>query len=46
MLLAAIAGRTERLRLGTAVTVLSSDDPIRVYQRFCTLNAVSTAAPR
>src|SRR5215210_5963430 len=41
VLLAAIAGRTQRLRLGTAVTVLSSDDPIRVYQRFSTLNAVS-----
>jgi probable LLM family oxidoreductase len=41
VLLAAIAGRTKRLRLGTAVTVLSSDDPIRVYQRFSTLNAVS-----
>jgi probable LLM family oxidoreductase len=41
VLLGAIAGRTERLRLGTAVTVLSSDDPIRVYQRFSTLNAVS-----
>src|ERR671916_2305911 len=41
VLLAAIAGRTERLRLGTAVTILSTDDPIRVYQRFSTLNAVS-----
>ena len=41
VLLAAIAGRTERIRLGTAVTVLSSDDPIRVYQRFSTLNAIS-----
>ena len=41
VLLAAIAGRTERIRLGTAVTVLSSDDPIRVYQRFSTLDAVS-----
>jgi probable LLM family oxidoreductase len=41
VLLAAIAGRTARLRLGTAVSVLSSDDPIRVYQRFSTLNAVS-----
>jgi probable LLM family oxidoreductase len=41
VLLAAIAARTERIRLGTAVTVLSSDDPIRVYQRFSTLNAVS-----
>ena len=41
VLLAAIAGRTERIILGTAVTVLSSDDPIRVYQRFSTLDAVS-----
>ena len=41
VLLGAIAGRTNRIRLGTAVTVLSSDDPIRVYQRFSTLNAVS-----
>src|SRR5215207_8016575 len=41
VLLGTIAGRTEGIRLGTAVTVLSSDDPIRVYQRFSTLNAVS-----
>ena len=41
MVLAAIAGRTERIRLGSAVTVLSSDDPVRVYQRFATLDAVS-----
>lgn len=41
MVLAAIAGRTERIRLGTAVTVLSSDDPVRVYERFATLDAVS-----
>ena len=41
VLLGAIAGRTERIHLGTTVTVLSSDDPIRVYQRFSTLNAVS-----
>lgn len=41
MLLAAIAARTEKIRLGTAVTVLSSDDPIRVFQRFSTLNALS-----
>jgi probable LLM family oxidoreductase len=41
VLLAAIAGRTSRIRLGSAVTVLSSDDPIRVFQRFSTLNAVS-----
>lgn len=40
-LLAALAGRTSRIRLGTAVTVLSSDDPIRVFQRFSTLNAIS-----
>ncbi len=39
--LAAIAGRTERILLGSAVTVLSSDDPVRVYQRFATLDAVS-----
>lgn len=41
MVLAAIAGRTERIRLGSAVTVLSSDDPIRVFQRFATLDAAS-----
>ena len=42
VVLAAIAGRTERIHLGSAVTVLSSDDPIRVYQRFATLDAVSS----
>ncbi|MGP8119550.1 MAG: LLM class flavin-dependent oxidoreductase [Xanthobacteraceae bacterium] len=41
VLLAAIAARTSRIRLGSAVTVLSSDDPIRVFQRFSTLDAVS-----
>jgi probable LLM family oxidoreductase len=41
VVLAGIAGRTERIRLGTAVTVLSTDDPVRVYERFSTLNAVS-----
>src|SRR6476620_4386436 len=41
MVLAAIAARTRRIRLGSAVTVLSSDDPIRVFQRFSTLDAVS-----
>ncbi len=41
ILLAAIAARTSRLRFGSAVTVLSSDDPIRVFQRFSTLNAIS-----
>jgi probable LLM family oxidoreductase len=41
VLLGAIAGRTQRIRLATAVTVLSSDDPVRVFQRFSTLAAVS-----
>ena len=41
IVLAAIAGKTRRIKLGTAVTVLSSDDPVRVFQRFSTLNAVS-----
>ena len=41
VVLAAIAGRTERIQLGTAVTVLSSDDPVRVFERFATLDAMS-----
>lgn len=41
IVLSAIAARTQRIRLGSAVTVLSSDDPIRVFQRFSTLNAIS-----
>jgi len=41
VVLAAIAGRTTRMILGSAVTVLSTDDPVRVFQRFSTLNAVS-----
>ncbi len=41
VVLAAIAGQTSRIRLGSAVTVLSSDDPIRVFQRFATLDAAS-----
>ncbi|MCU1571541.1 MAG: class flavin-dependent oxidoreductase [Naasia sp.] len=41
VVLAALAGRTERIRLGSAVTVLSSDDPVRVFQRFATLDAAS-----
>ena len=41
VVLAAIAARTSRIRLGSAVTVLSSDDPVRVFQRFATLDAVS-----
>lgn len=41
VLLGAIAAQTKNIHLGTAVTVLSSDDPIRVFQRFSTLDAVS-----
>jgi probable LLM family oxidoreductase len=41
VILAAIAGRTKRIRLGTAVTVLSTQDPVRVYAEFATLDAVS-----
>ena len=41
VVLATIAARTSRIRLGSAVTVLSSDDPIRVFQRFSTLDAIS-----
>ena len=41
VVLAAIASRTRRIRLGTSVTILSTDDPVRVYQRFSTLDAVS-----
>ena len=39
--LAGIATRTKRIKLGSAVTVLSSDDPIRVFERFSTVNALS-----
>ena len=42
VVLAAVAARTSRIKLGTAVTVLSSDDPVRVYQRFATLDALSS----
>ena len=41
IVLAAAGARTERIVLGTAVTVLSSDDPIRVYERFATLDALT-----
>lgn len=41
VVLAAIASRTKRIALGSAVTVLSTDDPVRVFQRFSTLNAIS-----
>jgi probable LLM family oxidoreductase len=39
--LAGIATRTSNIGLGTGVTVLSSDDPVRVYQRFATIDALS-----
>jgi probable LLM family oxidoreductase len=42
MVLAAIAARTSRIHLGSAVTVLSSDDPVRVFQRYATLDALSS----
>ena len=41
IVLAAIAGRTKRILLGSAVTVLSTDDPVRVFERFSSLNAAS-----
>ncbi|MFG1811527.1 LLM class flavin-dependent oxidoreductase [Streptomyces sp. NPDC049040] len=41
VVLASIASRTSRIRLGSAVTVISSDDPVRVFQRYATLDAVS-----
>lgn len=41
IVLAAAAARTRSIHLGTAVTVLSSDDPVRLYERFATLDAVS-----
>lgn len=41
VILAAAAARTERIRLSSAVSVLSSDDPIRVFQDFATLDLVS-----
>ena len=46
VLLAGIAAVTSRIRLGSAVTVLSSDDPVRVFQRFSTLNAIIGGDPQ
>lgn len=40
-ILAGAARLTKHIKLGSAVTVLSSDDPVRVYQNFATLNALS-----
>jgi alkanesulfonate monooxygenase SsuD/methylene tetrahydromethanopterin reductase-like flavin-dependent oxidoreductase (luciferase family) len=42
VVLGAIAARTSRIHLGSAVTVLSSDDPVRVFQRYSTLDAISS----
>lgn len=41
IVLAAAASLTQRIKLGSAVTVLSSDDPVRVYQAFATVQALS-----
>src|SRR6185437_8956609 len=41
VVLAAAAARTKHIRLASAVTVLSSDDPVRVFQQFATLDLVS-----
>lgn len=41
VVLAGLAAVTRRIRLGSAVTVLSSDDPVRVFQRFATVDALS-----
>jgi probable LLM family oxidoreductase len=41
VVLSAIAGQTKQIRLGSAATVLASDDPVRVFQRFSTLDALS-----
>jgi alkanesulfonate monooxygenase SsuD/methylene tetrahydromethanopterin reductase-like flavin-dependent oxidoreductase (luciferase family) len=41
IVLAGIATRTERIKLASGVTVLSSDDPVRVLQRFATVDAFS-----
>jgi probable LLM family oxidoreductase len=41
VMLGAIAGRTTQIHLGSSVTVLSTDDPVRVFERFSTVNAIS-----
>jgi probable LLM family oxidoreductase len=41
VVLAAIAARTSQIHLGSSVTVLSTDDPVRVFERFSTVNALS-----
>src|SRR6202165_6135197 len=42
VVLGAIAARTKNIHLGSAVIVLSSDDPVRGFQRYSTLNAISS----
>lgn len=42
VILAAAAGRTKRIRLTSAVTVLSTDDPVRVFEQFTALDLVSS----
>lgn len=42
VILAAAAARTQKIRLSSAVTVLSSDDPVRVFQQFATLDLLSS----
>lgn len=42
VILAAAASKTRRLKLSSAVTVLSSDDPVRVFQQFATLDLLSS----
>src|SRR4051794_18815670 len=41
VVLAGIATRTRRILLGSAVTILSTDDPVRVFQRFSTVDGLS-----
>jgi probable LLM family oxidoreductase len=41
VVLGAIAARTTQIHLGSSVTVLSTDDPVRVFERFSTINAIS-----
>src|ERR671937_566830 len=41
VVLAAAAARTSRIRLTSAVNVISSDDPVRVFQQFATLDLIS-----
>ncbi|MBX8783644.1 LLM class flavin-dependent oxidoreductase [Ochrobactrum sp. GRS2] len=41
VILGAAAATTKNIKLGSAVTVLSTDDPVRIYQQFATLDAVS-----